>query len=270
MPRLLDVQRGFRTAVLAGADLPPPAPVVGGGVSAATRLGIYRNNIIGNLTRALRLSFPAIERLVGADFFAVAAQRFIVASPPRAADLNQYGEGFAGFLASFEAAASVPYLPDVARLEWAMSRALHAPPASPLTPEALNVVPPEHQADLRFHAHSTLSLLSLRYPAHAIWEAVLAADDDDRDTRLAAIDLESAGARLAVLRSDGALEIEALSGPAFELAQTLMDGCTLGEALEHIPPHDAAPLLAEFLARGFFADFSLATDDTPLTRGLRS
>lgn len=268
MPRLLDVQRGFRTAMLTGNSM-PPSVINGGEVGVAARLGIYRNNIIGNLTRTLRLSYPAVERLVGQAFFAAAAQRFIVAAPPCAADLNQYGEGCADFLASFEAAASVPYLADVARLEWAVSRALHAPPALPLAPEALGAVLAERQADLRFRPHPTLSLLTLDYPARAIWEAVLSADADDRDARFADIDLKTGGETLAVLRSAGEVDIEVLSGPAFELAQALISGRPLGEALEHVPADDAALLLADFLARGFFSDFSLSTDDAPSTQGLR-
>ena len=204
---------------------------------------------------------------MGEDFFAAAAQRFIVASPPRAADLNQYGEGFADFLASFEAAASVPYLPDVARLEWAVNRALHAPPAPPLTPEALRAVPAEQQADLRFVAHPTLSLLSLDYPARAIWEAVLTEDDDERAARLAdhrsrirRRDTGRAAPRRRA-RNRGSLR------PAFELAQALTGGCPLGDALEHVAAQDAAPLLADFLARGFFAGFSLPAEDAPLTQG---
>ena len=164
MPSLLELQREFRTAVLADAAL-PPSLIRGGHVSAAARLAIYRNNVIGNLTRALRLGFPAVERLVGEDFFAGTAQRFIEAHPPSVADLNQYGEGFADFLASFEAAASVPYLADVARLERAVSRALHAPPARPLTPEGLSALPSEREAELCFQPHPTLSLLALEYPA---------------------------------------------------------------------------------------------------------
>ena len=47
-----------------GSDLPP-----------ADRVGIYRNTARIGMTEALRLSFPAVERLVGADFFAMAAAR---------------------------------------------------------------------------------------------------------------------------------------------------------------------------------------------------
>lgn len=268
MASLLDVQRGFRSAVLAGSRL-TPSLVNGGPVSAVARLGIYRNNIIGNLTRALRLGFPAVERLVGENFFAAAAQRFIEASPPRTADLNQYGEGFADFLASFEPGRSVPYLPDVARLEWAVSRALHAPPAPALTAEAVSRVPPEHQADLRFRPHPTLSLLSLAYPGRAIWEAVLA-PDDDRDARLATIDLQSGGEKLAVLRSNGAIEIEVLADAAFDLARMLTQDLALGDALERTAPQTVAPLLAAFLARGYFAGLSLSPDIAPITQGSMS
>lgn len=270
MPPLLDIQRGFRTAVLTGAGAPPPSTVIGGRVSAAARLGIYRNNVIGTLTRALRLSYPAIERLVGENFFAVAAQRFIAASPPCVADLNRYGEGFADFLASFEPAASVSYLADVARLEWAVNQVLHAPCVPPLAPETLCALPPARQAELRFRPHPTLSLLSLRYPAHAIWQAVLTDDAGERGARLAAIDIGSGSETLAVVRNDGALDIEALGEPAFELARALIDGCPLGEALERVPAHDAAPLLADFLARGFFAGFSAPADEAPIVRGPRS
>lgn len=267
MSCLLELQRGFRAAVLASEGVPVPSAIIGGRVSAAARLGIYRNNVIGNLTRALRLSYPAVERLVGEDFFAATAQRFIVAAPPCAADLNQYGDRFAAFLSSFEAAAGVPYLPDVARLEWAVTCALHARPASALAPEALNAVPPERQADLRFYPHPTLSLLVLDHPARAILEAVLAADAGERDARLATIDPESGGERLAVLRSDGALSIEALSEPAFDLIQMLTNVHPLGEALECVPEHAAPPLLADFLARGFFVGFYLPTDDALTTQG---
>ncbi|MGA7971568.1 MAG: DNA-binding domain-containing protein [Pseudolabrys sp.] len=269
MPSLLELQRGFRTAVLAGTTM-PPSLIREGQVSAAARLAIYRNNVIGNLTRALRLSYPAVERLVGEDFFAGLAQRFIEAAPPSVADLNQYGEGVADFLASFEAAASVPYLANVARLEWAVSRALHAPPALRLTPEGLSTVPPEREAELRFEAHPTLSLLALAFPAHAIWDAVLADDADDRNARLAAIDIRGGGETLAVLRSDGALDVEFLTLSAFELAQALAAGCPLGEALAGVPADDAAPLLADFLARGFFAGFSFSAEDKTSLRGTPS
>jgi hypothetical protein len=266
MPSLLELQRGLRSSLLTGVPV-APAEIVGGKIGAAARLAIYRNNLIGNLTRALQLGYPAIERLVGKNFFAAAAERFIVAAPPNAADLNRYGEGFADFLAAFEAAADLPYLPDVARLEWAVSRALHAAPALPLAHDALGVVPPHRQADVCFSAHPTLSLLCLDYPARAIWQAALTVDTKERDARFAAIDIQAGGEALAVLRHDGGLDIAVLPDAAFAFLNALTAGCPLGEALDGIAADDAALWMADFLTRGFFAGFALPDEDAPLTQG---
>jgi len=65
---------------------------------AHDRLNIYRNTIISGLTRSLRFAFPAVQRLVGADFFDGAARLFIAGHPPRAAYLDLYGDEFPDFL----------------------------------------------------------------------------------------------------------------------------------------------------------------------------
>ena len=95
------------------------------------------------LTNALRLSYPAVRRLVGAEFFAGMAAQYIAAHPPRSACLNDYGGAFATFLAGFLPAAGLAYLPGVARLEWAVNRALHAPSAVALNVAALAGIDPQ-------------------------------------------------------------------------------------------------------------------------------
>lgn len=256
MSTLLELQRRFRDALLADDGL-PPSEIVGNQVSASARLGIYRNNYLGNLTKVLQLTYPAVERLVGESFFVAAAERFILVTPPHVADLHRYGEGFADFLATFAPAASVPYLADIARLEWAVSCALHAAPAAPLAAETLSEIPPEKQAETCFIAHPALLLLSLDWPARAIWQAVLSDDEADRTSRLADIDLEAGGEMLAVLPDVDGLDVTALSVSVFELARRLQEGDPLGSAIADIQPDDAAVLLAEILMRGLFVGVGL-------------
>lgn len=261
MSALLELQRRFRDALLGDDSLPAPSEIVGNEISAAARLGIYRNNYVGNLTKVLQLSYPAVERLVGESFFAAAAERFILATPPHVADLCRYGEAFADFLATFAPAASLPYLSDVARLEWAVSRALHTPPALSLAAQSLSEIPSEKQAETCFIAHPALSLLSLDWPARAIWEAVLSDDEEDRACRLADIDLDAGGETIAVLNGVNGLDVATLSAPAFELARQLQDGDPLGNAVANLEPDDAVTLLAEILMRGLFVGV-----DRPETR----
>ena len=61
------------------------------------------------------------KKLVGPDFFNALAEEYATRFPPVSPLLAQYGNGFADFLENFEPVRQVPYLPDMARLEWARS-----------------------------------------------------------------------------------------------------------------------------------------------------
>ena len=87
------------------------AAIVGDGFAAEQRLAIYRNTFVGSLTKALCLTYPAVDRLVGSAFFAAAAQAFMHERPPRSAWLDDYGADFPEFLGSFAPAASLPTSP---------------------------------------------------------------------------------------------------------------------------------------------------------------
>ena len=254
MSSLLELQRNFRAMLLGGCDT-PLSTVTGGAFDAASRVRVYRNNVLGNLIGALRLTFPAVERLVGANFFAAAAARFISADPPAGADLYEYGAAFSGFLATFEPAQGIAYLSDVARLEWAVNQALHADHTPATTADALFDVPEQHRVGLRLAAHSSLSLLVLTHPAKAIWQAVLTEDAELRAFSLAAIDLSMAGDVLAVLCGADGLALIELSRTAYDFACALTGGDCLADALDLVPPEDAAPLLGGFIAHGFFGRF---------------
>jgi hypothetical protein len=124
MPALRELQQQIACALLDDAAATTFAATLALDPSVLT---IYRNTRLGTLTRALATAFPAVRALVGEDFFEAAARQFIRAEPPATACLDDYGERFAAFLAQLPPAAGIAYLADVARLEWAVNRALHAP-----------------------------------------------------------------------------------------------------------------------------------------------
>lgn len=79
---------------------------------------VYRNTVLKGSTDALLANFPTLERLVGRDWLRSAATIHARTSPPVDARLLYYGEDFARFLDGFEPARELPYLGDVARLDW--------------------------------------------------------------------------------------------------------------------------------------------------------
>ena len=93
MPALLELQRALRAQLLQDAAAPGEAPSPQDacrfepawleGDDGALRLAIYRNTCLTTLTNALRLSFPAVQRLVGAEFFERSARAVLPPAPAR-------------------------------------------------------------------------------------------------------------------------------------------------------------------------------------------
>lgn len=170
MPALRELQLRFAEAVLSGQvdGIADRLRVRNG--TPAERLAVYRNNTLSNLRGALREVYPIVEQLVGEVFFKHAAGEFIAVHPSTSGDLNDYGDGFAGFLATYPPATTLPYLPDVARLEWALERAYYAADSGNLELSRLGDVPPERYGDLRLLLHPAATLVQSDYPLLAIWE----------------------------------------------------------------------------------------------------
>jgi hypothetical protein len=259
MPKLREWQRAMRASLIARS--PAVIESLAEGVSA-DRLDIYRNTILTGLTRALRLAYPAVERLVGAEFFDGAADIFIRAHLPRTAYLDQYGDAFPDFLKDFTPAATLPYLADVARLEWAVSGALHAADETPLELARLAAVGAEDQGRISFRARASVSLLRTHYPADAIWRAVL----DRNDAALAALDLGTGPVFLLVERGEDDIAVNRLPEPAWRFLSALRAGDPLAAALSTARDIDAPAALAEHLAAGRFVAFALNTPATGPTR----
>ena len=251
MPSLLEVQSAMRAQLLDEAN-PVAAALLAEALTRADRLSIYRNTSRIALTNTLRLNYPAVQRLVGEDFFAAAADIFITQEPPRMAWLDFYGAAFPEFLERFQPAASLPYLPDVARLERAVSRALHAAAAKALAPAELADLPQSAQGSVSFVPHPSVGLLSSNYPVDTICRAVLARDA----AALAAIDLNSGSVWLLVERTAGTVEVTRLNERCWRFAEALFAGWPLPDALERADSDDAPAWLAAHIAAGRFVEFA--------------
>jgi hypothetical protein len=251
VPTLLEVQNAMRKSLVDRSDGEAAAMLAGH--VPVDRLDIYRNTFIVGVTKALRLSYPAAHRLVGDDFFAAAADLFIAANPPRAACLDEYGADFPEFLEQFPPAATLAYLPDVARLEWAVNRAIHGCDREPLELTELAALTPQDQGRVCFAPHPSIGLLRLSYPADVIWRAVLDCDD----AALAALNLHPAPVRLLVQRLPTGVEIIRLDESEWRFAAALCAGQPLQTALDEATGIDAAALLARHLAAERFVGFTL-------------
>lgn len=144
--------------------------VRGNGLSAAQRLQVYRNNMQSVLIAALCSVYPVTERLVGEGFFCAAAYAYLKSNPSHSGNIQDYGGAFSQFLNGFEPAASLPYLGDMAALEWRRLQTALAPPHTPMDMAALAAVPQELQPELHFRHQPAARAFCSRFPVLTIWE----------------------------------------------------------------------------------------------------
>lgn len=144
-------------------------------IPSPERLNVYRANIFSNHLLALTDTYPVCKKLVGENYFRQLADSYLWAYPPKVQDLNEYGGYFAEHLeylvTSRADAANLPFLPDMARLEWAVyqSRRAKIDPAFDFC--GLDRLSEKQRSEVMFTLSASLSLLSSKYPIHLIWES---------------------------------------------------------------------------------------------------
>ena len=243
---LNEQQAAFAGAIWRGDT----APEIGATLPA--RFAIYRNNVFAGLANALAVRFPAVRRLLGDDCFRRCCLRFVSEHPPGSPVLGEYGGGFAAFLGNLTELTALPYLTDVARLEWACHQAMHGTDAVVLASDALAGIEPAHVADLVFHPHPAVRLLRSDYPIRSIWRTNMF----DTQTRVIAAD--TAGESVLVSRIGDDVSVISMAQPVAAFTEALFGGATLGDAAAILDTGFAlAPALATLLRAHAFTTFDL-------------
>jgi len=225
-------------------------------LSVAQRVAIYRNNVFTNLREALRTLFPVTEKLVGREFFDYMADEFIRIHPSPAGDLNRFGAELGGFIASFTPAAGLPYLPDVAELEWLAHTVYHARNCESLDLGRLAAVDPDDYGRLHFQMNPASTLFASDYPVHRIWQV----NQPDYHGELC-VDLGSGGVQLLVARRAGGVELELLPTGTWSLLSAIANHIDFARASEFAlqanPDMNLGTSLSALLANATLVDFRL-------------
>jgi hypothetical protein len=126
MPALAELQQAMGQALLARDVVSRALPTAWFNGDASGGLKVHRNTIIGACCAALRLSYPTVERVLGAPLFESLAADYARAQPPAAPALDEYGEDFAAFMVARATPADAPLLRELAHYDWLLERVTHA------------------------------------------------------------------------------------------------------------------------------------------------
>lgn len=240
-------------AALADRQMPVPEGLSSwNGPRPERRFSVYRNNVFWSLVEALRSRFPATAAIVGEEFFTAMAGEYVTHEPPRSPLLLAYGDTLADFVAGFEPASGLPYLPDVIHLEVVRSHAYHAADCLPLDASELGDIGPERLPLLTFRPHPSMMVIRSVHPVVTIWamnsgEMPLGDIEDWR------------GEDALIVRPAMTVHVHRLAPGGAVFVAALAEGRALGDAVDAAllsdSRFDLTANLAHVLQSGAFAAF---------------
>jgi hypothetical protein len=259
MLSLHELQTGFAAALFnPGASSKAPG-IRADGISPAVRLGFYRTNVFENYRKALSATYPAVEKLAGAGFFAVLSEEYTRRYPSRSGDVGRQGEQFPEFLRRHPCSRELPYIADVAHLEWCVEESFNEADARAIELTRLAAVAEEQCGQLHFLLAPSCRLLRSLFPVNRVWE--VCQPDYEGDVR---VDLDQGGVDLLVRRQGFGVTVEALAPGEFAMLTALSAGHSFAPAYEYAhgadDTFDPAAFLHKHVLSGVLADFTLPAD----------
>ncbi len=214
------------------------------------RFALYRGNLSTTWDKVLAAAYPVIRQLVGDEFFTALARAYGKAHPSQSPDLNHFGATLATFLATFEHSAGLPYLPDMARLEWQLHRAHYAPHASAIGPADLAQLAPDAFEMACFRLHPAVSLFASDLAVVPLWQAHAPGGTFPDEVQRPSF--------AVIARPVFKTELASLGRAAHAALHALEQGATMGAALdcafEHDDDFDIAANLQQWLALGLLTE----------------
>lgn len=222
MTALRDIQAAFMHDIYTGEQT--SAVFLDLSVSSPARLSIYSNNTMLGLSDVLANAYPIVKRIVGEEFFKTIARHYLKMHPQPAGNRHMFGGNLAAFLKDFSPASVLPYLSDVAALEWAHFQASIANDAETLNFDRLTAA---MSADPAFvlALHPSVHVIAQSYNALDIWREH---QKEEPDT----IELALEEHTLMVWRAaDDSVLIRKASPPLAALVECCRKGASFAEAM---------------------------------------
>ncbi|MBY0443735.1 MAG: DNA-binding domain-containing protein [Burkholderiales bacterium] len=202
-------------------------------------LDVYRNNTLANRSANLANTYPTVLELVGEEFFSAMARIFVENSQSHSGNLHQDGESFPDFLSTFPHVSDLPYLSDVAKLDWAIHLAHYSADCNSIAIETLAMYSPEQFGQLKLALHPAVAIIqSKQWPIYQI----LMMHHGEK-----AADLSAGGEQVWIWRDHW--QLLSISDALF--LSSLLNGQSIENAMRATTndEYDAGPILIQLFSR---------------------
>jgi hypothetical protein len=196
-------------------------------LSAEEQLQIYRYMFFERQLEVLDVEFPTVRFLLGPHRFREVTKAYLLAHPSGHASLEQLSRVFAPFLGERTDLPFRELAVSLATVERSMEEVIDAPYDPLLEPDTLTAIPPSQWATLTLRPVRALHLLRLTHPVRTFMDA-------HRDGRYAPAPTATPAFAAVFRGRDDVVWRAEWPRERFEILQGLVDGLTLGEALETV------------------------------------
>ncbi len=235
-PSLRAFQQWMKTQILPGAvkstaesPLNPQR-----GTPGDERMRVYAGGYLTRIYSALEEVFEATHQVLGDAVFHALAEDYARQFPSQDYNLSFAGRHLPEYLRSWKRAEALPFLADLALLEWRVCEAFHAFEQPAMNPAQLSAIAPDAYDHLQLFFQPSVSVVASAWPILDIWQARKV----PRET--ININLIDRPQRVLIYRRDVQVVCEPINPAQQVLLGTLLQEKTLGDACGQLPNEEAA------------------------------
>lgn len=129
-----------------------------------SRWHIYASGYLARIVETLEHDYPAVKRILGNFHFRALTERYLITHSPRSFDLRYAGDRLASFLEQDSLIEKLPFLPDLAKLEWLLSEAFVAKDPEPLLWSDLQTMAPQAVSELPLALNPGTAVIRSAWP----------------------------------------------------------------------------------------------------------
>lgn len=138
---------------------------------AQNAIDVYHNNYIENGIRALAISFSSVGAILDEQDFRKLCHGYLLQYPKTCFDWADYGANFNEYILSIDAFAEMPFLPELAMLDWHL---MHAERAKDIgfDAESFTLLQTTPADQLKFIPAASLKVLDFLFPVVELYQLV--------------------------------------------------------------------------------------------------
>jgi len=236
-----------------------------GGDPGVERLSVYSDGFKARMKEGLEDVYKATAHVMGEGAFTSLAEAYASSYQSHDYNLSEVGRDLALFTTKTPWSEKLPFLPDLIRLEWLVSRSFHAFDGKPLIPEKFSSVDPSDWGKLCLVFQPSVHVFKSEWPLLDIWES--------RNTPVGEIkvQLENRPQNILIRRKGGDVICRLMDRKQYNLLKGLLVGKNLALVCDEFEDQEEGEdlLLTEWfsawMSESLIQGIDLAkTDSTPI------